>query len=334
MRRTLILLVLVLPTAIALGQQFNGYSRRPRRTNNSTPTYTRPRPSFDGPATRAVEFVVDPKPDLTGPYRILLNRSIFAANHMVLDQRPGQLGGPEGQLALRGVSLEDGVYSAFIEDTINHSVLRVATGQAIARGLVAEITLDAVHYQREGSKTEVKIGQTLEGYPAPSTSALSASEGRFGRRGGNVPTGRFGRGANASFGRPGLGNSSAAAGRMPNRPKGNTANPAAGRNTNGPGNAMPDRPDENEGDFNPPAGGPPDLGPGSGPGDGPLDGRPAFAPPDEGPGGPPDGPGFGGPPGGPPPEVDGGPGPGAGGPPGGPEEGPGPVGPSEGEALR
>lgn len=329
MRRTLIVLVLVLPTAVALGQQFNGYSRRPRRTSNGTPTYARPRPAFDGATTRPVAYVVDPKPDLTGPYRILLTRSIFAANHMVLDQRPGQFGGPEGQLALRGVSLDDGVYSAFIEDTISHSVLRVVSGQAIARGLIAEITLDALRYQREGSKTEVKIGQTLEGFPAPSTSALSAAEGRFGRRGGNGPTGRFGRGANASYGRPGVGNSSTGVVRTPNRAGANFAK--SGRNTNGPGNATPGSPDENEGDFNPPPGGPPDLGPGSGPGDGPPDGGPGFAPPDEGPGSPPDGPGFGGPPGGPPPEVDGGPGPAPGGPPGGPEEGPGPGGPPERE---
>lgn len=318
MRPTLIVLVLILPTAIALGQQFNGYSRRPRRTNNSGPIYNRPRPVTNVPTTRPVAFVVDPKPDLTGTYRILLTRSIFAANHMVLDQRPGQLGGPEGQLALRGLSLEDGVYSAFIEDTINHSVLRVAAGQAIARGLVAEITLDALHYQREGSKTEVKIGQTLEGFPAPSSEA-GAEEGRFGRRGGNRPAGRFGRGANASYGRPGFGNSSSATGRMPNRHAVNSATPLVERNTNRPGNATPGGPNEDEGDFNPPPEGPPDLGPGSGPGDGPPDGGPGFAPPDEGPGGPPDGPGFGGPPGGPPLEVDGGPGPGPGGPPGGPD---------------
>jgi len=319
MRRTLIVLVLVLPTAIALGQQFNGYSRRPRRTSNGTPTYARPRPAFDGATTRPVAYVVDPKPDLTGPYRILLTRSIFAANHMVLDQRPGQFGGPERQLALRGVSLDDGVYSAFIEDTISHSVLRVVSGQAIARGLIAEITLDALRYQREGSKTEVKIGQTLEGFPAPSTSALSAAEGRFGRRGGNGPTGRFGRGANASYGRPGVGNSSTGVVRTPNRASANFAK--SGRNTNGPGNAAPGSPDENEGDFNPPPGGPPDLGLGSGPGDGPPDGGPGFAPPD--------GPGFEGPPGGPPPEVDGAPGPGPRVPPGGPEEGLGPGGPPE-----
>ena len=333
MRRTLIVLVLALPTAIALGQQFNGYSRRPRRTNNGTPTYSRPRPATDGPTARTVAYVVDPKSDLTGPYRILLNRSIFAANHMVLDQRPGQLGGSEGQLALRGVSLDDGVYSAFIEDTISHSVLRVAAGQAIARGLIAEITLDALRYQREGSKTEVKIGQTLEGFPAPSTSALGAPEGRLGRRGANGPTGRFGRGANASHGRPGAGNSSAAAVRTQNRPSGNSANPAAARDTYRPGNATPGGPDGNEGDSNPPSGGPPDLGPGSQSGDGPPVGGPGFAPPDEGPGGPSDGPGLGGPPGGPPPEVDGvpGPGPGPGGPPGGPEEGPGPGGPPERE---
>jgi len=238
---------------------------------------------------------------------------------MVLDQRPGQFGGPEGQLALRGVSLDDGVYSAFIEDTISHSVLRVVSGQAIARGLIAEITLDALRYQREGSKTEVKIGQTLEGFPAPSTSALSAAEGRFGRRGGNGPTGRFGRGANASYGRPGVGNSSTGVVRTPNRAGANFAK--SGRNTNGPGNATPGSPDENEGDFNPPPGGPPDLGLGSGPGDGPPDGGPGFAPPD--------GPGFEGPPGGPPPEVDGAPGPGPRVPPGGPEEGLGPGGPPE-----
>lgn len=289
MRRTLIVLVLVLPTAIALGQQFNGYSRRPRHTNNGTPPYNRLRPGLDMPTTRPAAFVVDPKPDLTGPYRILLTRSIFAANHMVLDQRPGQVGGPEGQLALRGLSLEDGVYTAFIEDTISHSVSRVASGQAIARGLIAEITLEALHYQREGSKTEVKIGQTLEGFPAPSTTALGEPEGRFGRRGGNGPTGRFGRGANASFGRPGVGDSSAAAVRTLNQRTGNSANPAAGRDTNRPGDATPGSPDENEGDFNPPPGGPPDLGPGSGPGDGPLDRELGFEPSDEGPGGPPDG---------------------------------------------
>lgn len=317
MRRTLIILVLVLPTAIALGQQFNGYSRRPRRTNNATPTYTRPSPGFNTPTTGPVAFVVDPKPDLTGAYRILLTRSIFAANHMVLDQRPGQLRGPEGQLALRGLSLEDGVYSAFIEDTISHSVSRVASGQPIARGLIAEITLDALHYQRDGSKTEVKIGQTLEGYPAPSTSMLGTTEGRFGRRGGNAPAGRFGRGANASYGRPGVGNSSAAAVRTANRPAANSANTVSGRNANSPGNATPGDPNENEGDFNPPAEGPPDLGPGSGPGDGPPDGGPGFAP-DGGPGGP----GFDGPPGGPPPDLGGPDGPGPGGPPGGPEEGP------------
>lgn len=297
MRRTLIILVLVLPTAIALGQQFNGYTRRPRRTNNSTPAYNRPRPEFESPTTRSVELVLDPRPDLTGVYRILLTRSIFAANHMVLDQRPGSLSMPERQLALRGLSLEDGIYTAFIEDTISHSISRVAIGEAIARGLVAEITLDSLHYQYQGSKTEVKIGQTLEGFPAPLAEA-GVSQGRFGRRGGGniMPTGRFGRGANASFGRQGAGSYAATSGRMPNRSSANGATPVAGRNTNSPANATPNGPNENEGDFNPPPEGPPDLGPGSGPGDGPPDGGPGFLPPDVGPGGPPDlGPGPDGP---------------------------------------
>ncbi len=111
---------------------------------------------------------------------MLLNRSIFARDGRASPRAPGATAGPrkgpgqwvgppgsEATLAFRGVTLSDGRYSAYIEDTTGGGVRRFSRGEAIAAGMIAGISLNGMDYQTGVKVTRIVLGQNLAGGDAP-----------------------------------------------------------------------------------------------------------------------------------------------------------------------
>ncbi len=69
---------------------------------------------------------------------------------------------PEKQIILRGVVIEDNEFRAYFEK-VGGGMLRVAPGEALAMGTLAEIVIDAVAYEQSGHIKWIEIGQNLEG---------------------------------------------------------------------------------------------------------------------------------------------------------------------------
>lgn len=140
-------------------------------------------------------------PPVSEPYKILLNRTMFsrdrgrsaawaeraAAERAAADRaaaiaatQPGGprrfgAGSPEASLALKGVTLEDGVFIAFIEDNFAHETRRVHAGEAIARGQISAMSLDGIEYDAGGKPLRIGIGQTLDGATPPPSSLPPSS---------------------------------------------------------------------------------------------------------------------------------------------------------------
>ena len=85
---------------------------------------------------------------------------------------------PEEKFILTGVVLEDEGYRAYVEDADRSQTLRLAPGDALARGRVAAIMLDAIAYEPTagggGQRIWVEIGSDLTGKPS---TLLSSSYG-------------------------------------------------------------------------------------------------------------------------------------------------------------
>lgn len=74
---------------------------------------------------------------------------------------------PEQSLVLTGVVFEDGEFRAYFEDLGKSSVVRVSNGDAIARGTVAAIMIDAVAYESDDGVRWIEFGQDLTGGSMP-----------------------------------------------------------------------------------------------------------------------------------------------------------------------
>ena len=126
-----------------------------------------------------------PPQALPQEYAVLLTRSIFAKSGR--SAGPGILGrggsegdsggtarasesSPESRWAFRGVFREGPRLIAFLEDLTSRKTYRLKVGDPVARGRVAEITIDQLWYQVGDKRSAVGIGQTLDG----STVAVSA----------------------------------------------------------------------------------------------------------------------------------------------------------------
>lgn len=73
---------------------------------------------------------------------------------------------PEATYVLTGIVLEeDGQIRAYIEDTRGAKILRLAVGDNIARGSIAEIQIDGILYESSGKSAWVEVGKTLAGLP-------------------------------------------------------------------------------------------------------------------------------------------------------------------------
>ncbi|MDB5299211.1 MAG: hypothetical protein JWO87_874 [Phycisphaerales bacterium] len=151
------------------------------------------------PAPAAATVIPAPKP-LSDPYKIVVIRPIFSrerprpawitnsngggSSRGGPDTRPGTGGfassSSEASVALKGVSLEDGVYTAFIEDSVTRETRGLHAGEAVARGMITAMSLDGIDYATGGRVLRISIGQTLDGAtpPAPAYPSAVASSSK------------------------------------------------------------------------------------------------------------------------------------------------------------
>ena len=204
MKRIIILLLVLIPAGLAVAQQFNGRDPSSRTRRNGVSG----RPgSFNRPPTAAATDAqalpaIDPRnlqPRLPETYLILGTRAFSPAmgglEHLACPV------GPQTQWAFRGAALQDGKYTAFLEDTVTHSISNVFDGQTVAGGQVAQISLDTLSYIRDDRKTAVRIGQNLAGFAAPAFDMTRSNfTGQPGGRGG--PLAGIGRGSRGDSGSP------------------------------------------------------------------------------------------------------------------------------------
>jgi hypothetical protein len=85
----------------------------------------------------------------------------------------------EESLVLRGVVIEDDgpdrmlVLRAYFEDQRNRSLVRVTTGDALARGRVIEVSIDAIAFEGDAGVVWVRIGDNLVGERSNTSTAAS-----------------------------------------------------------------------------------------------------------------------------------------------------------------
>jgi len=104
-------------------------------------------------------------------YRVLLSRSVFAANGKpdIEANASAAVPTPESLLALKGVVQDDQQFTAFVEDMPQKRVMQLKVGDAVARGRIVAITLHELQYESSGRRTRVAIGQALSGAFGPTT---------------------------------------------------------------------------------------------------------------------------------------------------------------------
>jgi hypothetical protein len=110
-------------------------------------------------------------------YAVISQRNIFLRQRAASSAgpRPGAGGGsglgsattapsvPEASFVLRGVVFENGETRAYIEDLGHANMLRLGLGDAVARGTISQIDIDAVEYERDGEYLWVEVGCNLTG---------------------------------------------------------------------------------------------------------------------------------------------------------------------------
>lgn len=79
---------------------------------------------------------------------------------------------PEQTFVLTGVVFEDGGYRAYMEDRAAGTTQRLGPGDAIARGRITQIQMDAVEYTQGDRSVWVEIGKDLTGAQALSRAEL------------------------------------------------------------------------------------------------------------------------------------------------------------------
>lgn len=103
-------------------------------------------------------------------YGPLTEHNIFVKERPVKPKpttRPGSTVAPrttEESLVLRGVTLEnDGTIRAYVEDVDKSQMLKLAEGDAVGRGRISEIQIDAVCYERNGEQIWIDTGADFTG---------------------------------------------------------------------------------------------------------------------------------------------------------------------------
>ena len=104
-------------------------------------------------------------------YAILEQRNVFVKDRSRPTSRPVSSSSstqptrrsPEESLVVRGIAMEEFGYRAYVEDLNTGNTLRLSPGDALGRGQVAAVALDAISYEFDGKKTWIDIGSDLTG---------------------------------------------------------------------------------------------------------------------------------------------------------------------------
>jgi hypothetical protein len=105
-------------------------------------------------------------------YAILEQRNVFVRDRSRPTSRPVSSGSSSTQptrrsieesLVVRGIAMEEYGYRAYVEDLNTGNTLRLSPGDALGRGHVSAVALDAIAYEHEGTKTWIDIGSDLTG---------------------------------------------------------------------------------------------------------------------------------------------------------------------------
>jgi hypothetical protein len=106
----------------------------------------------------------------TSRYGVLSERNIFLKDRYHPTSRPAPSTqssprDPERSLRLAGVVAEEDGYRAYIENSSIGTIARLAVGDAIARGKITAIDIDAVAYESNGRTTWIEIGNDFANHP-------------------------------------------------------------------------------------------------------------------------------------------------------------------------
>jgi hypothetical protein len=109
----------------------------------------------------------------TSRYNVLSERNIFLKDRSQPATRPAPVTqpsprDPERSVWLTGVVLEGDGYRAYIENQMIGTVMRLAVGDAIARGKITAIEIDAVAYEVNGHVAWIEIGNDFANQPIAS----------------------------------------------------------------------------------------------------------------------------------------------------------------------
>jgi hypothetical protein len=117
-------------------------------------------------------------------YGVLAEHDIFMRDrtrHVRVATTRSGFATPEQAFVLTGIVFEDGEYHAYLEDLQRSESMKVRIGDAVARGQVGDIQMDALQYTGPGGSTWIGIGNNLSGGEVGSVSdariAAAASGG-------------------------------------------------------------------------------------------------------------------------------------------------------------
>lgn len=165
--------VLCAATSVAVAQ-------RTRGGNGST---TAPATAPGGTSTSA------PREDFATQFGVVADRNIFVKSRTPPvrrdDRQPTSRPerpppSAEESLVLRGVVIEDEadgstVLRAYFEDQRTRSLVRVTAGDALAKGHVVDVSIDAIAFENQGAVVWVRIGDNLLGERSNSASSSSTT---------------------------------------------------------------------------------------------------------------------------------------------------------------
>lgn len=118
-------------------------------------------PTSFQPATAAP---VAPKQSFSERYGVLSDRNIFVSERRrprPTNTRPSTRSAAPETFVIRGIVLEGEDLRAYVESSRGGSMIRLAPGDTLARGVVAEIQADAVLFGIDGQMTWIEIGHDL-----------------------------------------------------------------------------------------------------------------------------------------------------------------------------
>ena len=108
-------------------------------------------------------------------YTVLSERNIFLKDRTQPSTRPSAStrpspSDPERTNVLRGIVVEEDGYRAYVENNSIGTVSRLAVGDAIARGKITAIDIDAVAYETPAGTVWIVIGSDLTGQQGAASS--------------------------------------------------------------------------------------------------------------------------------------------------------------------